>query len=209
MFKVFFLIFEPDVAWDKVAQARRGLAFIFTVHLLPLILLGSVVEGWGLARWGKWQPYFKRLRDFPRSEIITFEVIQSLLLIVVVVLCALLLLKVCQTFHGRNRYAEAFAVIAYSFSPVLLLRLLDAGPMMSPWASWTIGILLAIWILYQGIPRVLQPDPTHAFGLYLSTIIVIVLTSGMARELTSLYLQGNFDFHHSWLTHQFPEWFGP
>jgi uncharacterized membrane protein YidH (DUF202 family) len=204
MIKAFFLIFEPVVAWDRIALSRRSVGFIVATHLLPLIVLGSAVEGWGLAQWGKWQPDFKRIRDFPRAEVITFEIIQSLLLIIVVLLCALLLLKVCQTFHGRNQYREAFAVIAYSFSPLLLLRVMDAAPMMSPWAGWIFGILLAIWTLYQGLPRVLQPDPTHAFGLYLSTIIVIVLTSGMERELTSLYLQGNFDVHHFSLTPTLP-----
>ena len=201
MFKPLFLIFEPAATWEKIAQARRSFVYLLTTHLLPLILLGSVVEGWGVARWGKWQPTFDRIRNFSRSETITFEVIYSLLLMGVVLVCALLLLKVSQTFFGRNNYREAFTTIAYSFSPLLLLRLLDAAPMMSPWASWMVGILLTVWILYQGIPRVMQPDPTHAFGLYLSTIIVTVLVSGLVRVLTGLYLLGNVDFQHSWLTH--------
>jgi hypothetical protein len=201
MFKAFFLIFEPAAAWNKIVLARHSFASVLMVHLLPLILLGSVVEGYGLKHWGKWQPAFKRLRGFSLSETITFEVIQSLLITLMVFLCALLLLRVSQTFFGRNNYREAFTVIAYSFSPLLLLRVLDAAPMMSPWASWLIGILMTIWILYQGIPRVMQPDPTHAFGLYLSTIIVTVLLSGLIRLLTGMYLLGQVDFQHSWVAH--------
>jgi uncharacterized membrane protein YidH (DUF202 family) len=201
MFKTFFLIFESAATWGKIAQAQRSFVYILTTHLLPLILLGSVVEGLGVARWGKWQPTFDRIRNFSLAETVTFEVIYSLLLMGVVLVCALLLLKVSQTFFGRNNYREAFTTIAYSFSPLLLLRLLDAAPMMSPWVSWMVGILLTVWILYQGIPRVMQPDPTHAFGLYLSTIIVTVLISGLVRVMTGLYLLGNVDFQHSWLTH--------
>ena len=37
MIKVFFLIFEPGVAWEKIALARRGLVFITGLQLLPLI----------------------------------------------------------------------------------------------------------------------------------------------------------------------------
>ena len=59
---------------------------------------------------------------------------------------------------------------------------------------------LTMWILYQGIPRVMQPDPTHAFGVYLSAMIVVVLISGLARIVTALYLLGEVDFHHSWLS---------
>jgi Co/Zn/Cd efflux system component len=76
--------------------------------------------------------------------------------------------------------------------------------MVSPWASAIIGILMVVWVLYQGIPRVMQPDPTHAFGLYLSAMFVVVLTTSIARVLPGLFLLGVVDFKNSWLTHKFP-----
>ena len=48
----------------------------------------------------------------------------------------------------------------------------------------------------------MQPDPTHAFGVYLSTTVVVVLTSGLARLLTAMYLLGYMDLHHSWLSNK-------
>jgi hypothetical protein len=62
-----------------------------------------------------------------------------------------------------------------------------------------LGMIVSIWILYQGLPRVLMPDPTHAFGLYLSSAMVIILTTGMARLVTAMYIQGYIDFNHSWV----------
>ncbi len=219
MIKAFFLIFEPSEAWDRIARARRSFAYILGVYLLPLILLVTAAEGWGLASWGKWQPRFQKFRDFTDDtavstlgkyqNIITFEVIQAALLLAMVLLSALLLLKISQTFQNRRKYLEAFTTMAYAYSPLLVVRLMDAGPMVSPWTTWAIGILLTVWVLYQGIPRVMQPDPTHAFGLYLSAMFVVILTSGMARLLTALYLLGEVDFHHSWLTHKFPGLFQP
>lgn len=207
MIKVFFLIFEPSATWERIAQARRGYGFILATYLLPMVIASTVVEGWGLQRWGKWQPKFQMYKEFTQGTIITFEVIQTLLLLAMVFLSALLLLKISQTFHGRHSYLQSFTTVAYGFSPLFLLRFLDAGPTMSPWTTWGIGIMLTVWVLYQGIPRVVQPDPTHAFGLYLSSMFVVVLTSAMARLLTALYLLGVVDFHHSWLTHKFPELF--
>ena len=46
----------------------------------------------------------------------------------------------------------------------------------------------------------MQPDPTHAFGVYLSAMIVVVLTSGLARLLTAMYVLGYMDLQHSWLS---------
>ena len=206
MFKAFFLIFEPGVAWDRIVRARHGLVFILGWYLLPMILLPAAAEGCSLVRWGKWQHRFQRFVDFSLHDIVVFEIIQSALLLAMVFLAALTLLAVSrtfQTFRNRSRYLDAFTTVAYSFSPLLLARLLDASPAVSPWVSWGIGMALTIWVLYQGIPHVMQPDPTHAFGLYLAGMFVVVLTSALARLLTALYLLGEVDFRHSWLSHYF------
>jgi hypothetical protein len=202
MIKVFFLIFEPAVAWEKVAQAKRGYSFIFATYLFPFILLVTAVEGRGLEHWGKWQPKFQIIKTFSAHEVFAYEIIHFSLLLATIFVCALLILQVSQTFHERNNYLQAFTLSAYAFSPVLLLQLLDVAPGMNPFATWAVGIALTIWILYQGIPRVLQPDPTHAFGLYLSAIFVVLLTSGLARLITGMYLLGYMDFQHSWLTRE-------
>ena len=207
MIKALFLIFEPHVAWVRVAQARRGFAFILCVYLLPMILLASAVEGWGLHRWGKWQSKFERFKEFSNSGIVTFEIVQVLLALLMIFVSALLLLKISQTFESRHRYLDAFRTVAYGYSPLFLAKLLDAGPTVHPATSWVLGIVLTVWVLYQGIPHVMQPDPTHAFGLYLSAMFVVVLVSGMTRLLTALYLLGEVDYHHSWLTHNFPNLF--
>ena len=208
MIKAFFLIFEPGVAWARIAQVQRGFAYILGLYLLPMIVLSSVAEGWGLYHWGKWQPQFQKVRVFPhRAEIITIEVIQAGLFLIMVLLSALLLLKISQTFENRRNFLQAFTTMSYAFSPFFVVHLFDAGRMIHPATTWLIGIALTCWVLYQGIPLVMQPDPTHAFGVYLSSIFVILLTSGLARIFTAMDLLGYVDFHHSWLTQQFPALF--
>lgn len=202
MIKAFFLIFEPAPVWDRISQARRGFGFILGTYLLPMILLITVVEGGGLERWGKWQPKFQMVREFSNSTVISYEIVQALLLLGMVFVSALVLLRASQTFHGRHTYLQAFTVMAYGFGPLFWVRILDAAPQVSPWVTWGLGIALTIWILYQGIPRVMEPDPTHAFGLYLSALVVVILTSGIVRVLTGLYLLGYLDLEHSWLTRQ-------
>jgi uncharacterized membrane protein YidH (DUF202 family) len=204
MIKVFFLLFEPGATWDGIARARRGFSFILFVYLLPMIVISSAVEGWGLNRWGKWQPKFQQFKNFSTTGIVTFEAIQAVLLLLMVLVSALLLLKISQTFEHRRNYRQAFATMAYGYSPLFLAHLLDAGRSVNPMTSAIIGILLTVWVLYQGIPRVMQPDPTHAFGLYLSAMFVVILTASIARVLPGLFLLGVVDFKNSWLTHKFP-----
>jgi len=113
--------------------------------------------------------------------------------------CAHLVKILGETFHDRHTYTLAFTVVAYGLSPVFLLRLLDAFPLMNPWVPWAIGITLSIWIFYQGLPRVMAPNPTHAFELYVAGSMILLLTTGLVRLLTALYVQGRIDFDHSYL----------
>jgi hypothetical protein len=198
MIKALFLMFDPT-GWDRLAQARRGVGFILTGYLLPLLLVVSAVEGGGLIHWGKWQPTVGAVRKFTAGEVVLYELVQLLLTLVMVLVCAHIIKILGETFHDRHTYPQAFTVVACSLSPLFALRLLDAFPMMNPWIPWVIGIALSIWIFYQGLPRIMKPDPSHAFELYVISSIVLCMATGVVRLLTALYVRGQIDFAHSYL----------
>ena len=117
---------------------------------------------------------------------------QCLLWLLVVFVGANLLKAIGETFHGRHTYIQAFTAVAYGLSPLFLLRLLDAFSVISPWLSWSIGILLSVAVLYSGVPRMMEPDPAHGFGLFFMSAVLLVLVSGLVRFVTAAYLQGKF-----------------
>ena len=82
--------------------------------------------------------------------------------------------------------------VAYGLSPLFLAHLLNAIKDISPWVAWGIGIFLSMMVLYQGVPRMMEPDPAHAFGLYLMGSLLLFLTTGLTRFVTAWYLQGKF-----------------
>ena len=217
MIRAFFLIFEPSVAWARIVQARREVLFISVFHLAPMLLLAGIAESWGLLTMGKWQPAYQMLRDFHQpgrvgfkamQSVIIFEAVQFVFMLAMVFVAALLIKTISQTFRDGGNFRQAFTVAAYGVSPLLLLRLLDALPMMNPWVPWGMGVTLTIWVLYQGVPCILRPDPTQAFGLYLASIIVMVLTTGVVRLLTGWYVLGSVDFNHSYFFQKFSHLLG-
>jgi uncharacterized membrane protein YecN with MAPEG domain len=196
MIKALLLIFEPIATWDRILLARRNLGFILVAYLLPMVLLCSAAEGYGLAHWGKWQSgapgVVPRLKHFSPAEAFLIESAQFLLSLLVVFLGARLVKALGETFHGRHTYTQSFTVVAYGLSPLFLCRLLDAFAGVQPWVTWAIGIVLCVAALYQGVPRLMEPDPPHAFGLYLMSVILLVFISGLVRFVTAWYLQGRF-----------------
>jgi hypothetical protein len=192
MIKALLLIFDPMATWEGIFRARRSLASVLAAYLLPMILLASAAEGFGLVHWGKWQGEVGRIKQFPIREAVILEAAQFLLALVVVFVGASMLKSIGETFHGRHTYTQAFTTVAYGLSPLFLLRLLDAFTGVSPWVSWSIGIILSIAVLYQGVPRMMEPDPPHAFGLFLMTALLLALVTGLVRLVASSYLQGKF-----------------
>lgn len=192
-------MFEGGPAWDRIVQARRSAGFIFFVHLLPMLLIVAVAEWYGLTHWGKWQPPIRDYKVFSHVEATIFELVQFCFSIISVLICGRLLEIMGKTFHGRCTFTQAFTTVVFGLSPMYLLRLLDVARNMSPYAPWILGIGVSMWILYQGMPRIMQPDPTHAFGLYLSGIMVLILGTGAFRVLTAMYLEGRVNVAHSYL----------
>src|SRR5439155_128077 len=126
------------------------------------------------------------------AEAAVFESAQFLLSLGIVFIGARLMKSIGETFHGRHTFTQAFTTIAYSLGPLFVLRLLDSFVGMPPWVSWSIGIMLSIAVLYHGVPRIMQPDPPHAFGLFFMNALLLLLITGLVRLLTSWYLLGKF-----------------
>ncbi len=189
MIKTFALIFNTAEAWDRIIRARRSPFFVLVLYLLPMLVITSLAEAYGLIHWGKMQGAARLPRTFSLDQALVFEAVYVLLSLAVVVIGAQIVKAMGDTFHGRNTYAQTFTLIAYGLSPVFLLHFLDAFTRISPWATWGVGIMLSCAILYHGVPKVMEPDPPHAFGLFLVTSIVLFLSTGLARMLTTLFLQ--------------------
>src|SRR5881296_2733541 len=191
MIKALLLVFEPFATWERIWRARRGVAFVLFLYLLPTLVLISAAEGYGLHHWG-WARELGPRRSYTRGEVIIFEVAQFLLFVGIVLIGARLIKSVGETFHGRHTFTQCFTLVAYGLSPLFLLHLLNAVKDISPWITWAIGIILSIAVLYQGVPRMMEPDPPHAFGLYLMSSLLLLFVTGLARFLTAWYLQGKF-----------------
>ena len=199
MIKALLLIFEPVAVWERISRAQRGVAFILLTYLMPMLILTAVVEGYGLVTWGKSREIGPP-RLYTRGEAIIFEAAQILLYLIVVIVGTKLIKSIGETFHGRHTFTQAFTAVVYGLGPFFLLHLLDGAKDVFPWIPWAIGILLSMAVLYQGLPRIMEPDPSHAFGLYLMGSLLLLLTTGLARFVTAWYLAGKFVGLESFIT---------
>jgi len=193
MIKALLLLIRPVPTWDGIDRSARSIAYILLVHTLPLILLTSAAEGYGLMQWGRsHKGGFAFVKLYDLKEVIVIETVQSLLLVGMVLLGAYAAQAFAATFHRRQNYRHAFTAVAYGCAPLLTLRFGDLLTTLSPWIPWAVGMVLTIAVLYHGLPCILKPDPPHAFGLFLMTSLTLVVISGVLRCLFWFYFMGRF-----------------
>ena len=175
--------------FEAISTANRPALFIFAFSLVPLLLLVSVVEGWSMIILGESRA-FGHISKIPEGLAIKYEAAHFILDVLVTIFGAKFLINVSRSFNVPATWRQGFTTMAYGYSPVILLRLLDAIPQLNTWMCWGIGIVLSIMILYHGVGMVLRPDQTKGFGLYLFSIVFLVVFSGLAHFISRAVLKG-------------------
>jgi hypothetical protein len=189
MLRALLLIFDPSNSWEKIETAKPSVAHVFFTYVLPIVLLSFAVEAWLLSRFGVERgQVIQRLTRVSQDVLIRYEVTQFVLGLVICVGGAFLIQKLSQSFHRKHSYAECFTMLGYSLGPYFLCRILDGWPVINTWIAWAIGALLAVSLLYRGLPRVMKPDPSNALGVYLMCSLVLLALTGIAHYFATLVL---------------------
>jgi hypothetical protein len=184
------LIFSPFETWGKISTAQRGFLWILGIYLIPLLVVACGLEGYLLTQWGEKRGEFGFVIKVPMDLAIRYAVAYCGLLFAAVFVSAKFLALASESFNVRTTYLQAFTVMAYGFGPIILVRILDGVPQVNSWLCWMIGTAAAVSVLYHGVGMVLKPDQTKGFGLYLISIIIVVLVSGLAHFAALAVLHG-------------------
>lgn len=196
MIKALLLIFIPARAWNGVAEDKPGMWFVLLFHLIPLLAITFAAEGYGLSRWGKERggglpPMV--FADAGKIEKLKIYGAAQLAVSLAVVLISAQVIQMFATasFHCRKNFAQTFVMVAYGLGPMFLCQVFNVIPFLPWWVAWGVGMVLSISVLYQGVPRMMEPDPPQAFGLYVTTAFALSIVSGVGRLLTAWWLDSN------------------
>ena len=190
MITAFQLIFSPFETWEKISTAQRGFIWVMGVYLLPLLVIACGVEGYLLSRWGEKRGEFGFIVKVPVDLAVRYTAAYFVILLASIIVSAKFLALASDSFNVRTSYLQSFTVMAYGFGPLILVRILDGFPQVPSWLCWILGAVASISVLYHGIGMVLKPDQTKGFGLYLMSIIILVLVSGLGHFAALAVLHG-------------------
>ena len=175
------LIFSPFETWQKIAQAERGFLRTLGLYLLPLLIVSQGAEVYFMLRWGEKRGEFGDMIRHSPELVIRYGVAYLVLLLAAIFLSSKFLKTMAESFHVRAAYTQCFVLIAYAFGPIIMTRIIDGFPQMPTWVCWAIGAACSTSVLYHGIGMMLKPEQTKGFGLYLISVLTVVLFGGLVH----------------------------
>ena len=200
LFKDLFFIVRPTTTWNRVVAARHGVVFIFVYYLLPMMLATALFEGHGLMSFGRQQVAEVMNNRFTLPKVFVYEAGSAVITLILICLAAVFIKSFANACHARNNIRQCLTVMLYSVGPMFLVQWFNVFPNMYYWLTWLIGAFLTMGALYHGLPRIMQPDPPSAMGLYIGSALTVFLLLLGGRILTGYYLTGNFKSLEIWLT---------
>jgi hypothetical protein len=192
VFKDFLCIIRPESTWNRITASQRGAGFVFVFNLMPLMLLLALVEGHGLILLGRQQVAEGMSNRFTLPNVLVYEIASWLLAVLLICIAAALIRSLANACHTRNYLSQSLVVMFHCIGPMFLVQLLNGFPHIYLWLTWLVGVSLTIGALYNGLPRIMQPDPPSAMGLFVGSSIIVFLLMLGGRLLTGFYLAGDF-----------------
>jgi hypothetical protein len=190
MIRALLLIVDPSRTWEAIKNDQHSVLRISISFLLPLLILTCAGEALGMMRLGIEQGSLTERVVAPAQDLLVrYEGAQAVLSLIIVYAGAGALKAVGASFHRRHTYTECFTTLAYSISPLFLLRLLDGVPAVNTWVCYGIGIFLVLSLLYRAIPFIMRPDPSNALGLFMICTVLLLGTTALAHFVATQVLE--------------------
>ena len=190
MIRVIEFFFAPERAWQKIVLANQGATSAIALALLPSMLIGSVIEAFGLLKLGERHGEIGHLVRVSQELVIRYELTHIGLGLLSVLLCAWVLHSIGLSFDVNCGFGKTLATVAYSSAPIFLMWAPDAIPALPTWICWAIGAAFAISLLYHGVAQMMRPEQTKGFGLYLVSMVLIVFFTGFSHFIAIQVLHG-------------------
>ncbi len=171
-------------AWKLIATERTSIAQVYQNYLLPLAGLAAVLAllGWGLVE----------LIGANGLGMTVPMAVSSVLVLLVMVLVGIWMLAqiadaLAPQFQARKSELRAFKLMAYSATPLVLVALFT----LMPGAAWLglLGLGYALWLLWQGLPRLMRCPPQKRVPYFAVLVVAIAVLAAVTVTLMGFMLQ--------------------
>ncbi len=170
------IVLNPKLEWPVIAPETTSVAQLYTGYVMPLAGFAAVMSFLHLSVIGVHIPFGGSMR-MPLSSGLTAAILSFGFALIGLFLLGLIINALAPTFAGRSDRRQALKVAAYAFTPAWLASLLALSPVLPTLLQW-IAFLYGIYVLYLGLPVLMQSPKDRALG-YTATVVACTILLGI------------------------------
>jgi hypothetical protein len=176
------ILLKPKDTWSVIKEESTTvneilMNYVIILAALPVVagFLGRFIFGVGIPFYGRYRPGF--------FSGIVWAVVSYILAIVGVFVAAKVVELLAPTFQAKNDNVSAFKVVAYSMTASWVAGILMLIPDLSPLVM-IIGFY-GFYLLYLGLPYLMECPSEKALGYTIISIIVIIVVNVIIGIITA------------------------
>lgn len=189
------IILGPSAEWQVIAPEATTASQLFVAYVTPLAVLAALIGFLRMSVLGINTAFGGSFRT-PIATGLTYTVLTFICVLIGVFVVGLIINALAPTFSGTKDQRQALKVSAYSLTPALVSSVLSLSPILPTLLQLLAG-LYGIYVLYLGLPVVMQSPKEKAFGYTASVVICTILFGILLGVLSAFAHIGGAGAHQS------------
>lgn len=178
------IVLSPKTEWPVIAPEPTSASQLFVGYVMPLAVLAALVGFLRMSVLGVSSAFGSSFR-MPISSGLTYTVMMFVSALFGVFVVGLIINALAGTFSGTKDQRQALKVAAYSLTPAMLSSVLALSPILATLLQLLAG-LYGIYVLYLGLPVLMQSPKEKAFGYTASVVICTILVGIVFAVLSTV-----------------------
>jgi hypothetical protein len=176
------IVLSPKTEWPLIAPEATTASQLYVGYVMPLAVLAALLGFLRMSVLGVNSAFGSSFR-VPISSGLTYTVVMFVSVLCGVFIVGLVINALAPSFAGTKDQRQALKVAAYSLTPAMLSSVLALSPILSTLLQLLAG-LYGIYVLYLGLPVLMQSPKEKAFG-YTASVVVCTILVGIVFGILS------------------------
>ncbi len=181
------IILQPVREWEIIAQEKLSDKEIFGFYLFPLALLPTIGAFIGYGLIGIEVPFAGHVGSVGLG--IRQAAVQMISIVAGVYISAIVINALAPNFGAEKSFARAFALVSYSYTPMLVSGVLLIFPALG--IVVLIASIYGLYLLFVGLKPMMVVSEEKVTGYFVVSLIVVVLLSIVISAILSRILLMN------------------
>jgi hypothetical protein len=176
------IVLSPNSEWPVIALEPTTVPQLYVGYVMPLALLAALIGFLRISVLGVNSAFGNSFR-MPVASGLTYTVMMFVSALFGVFVVGLIINALAPTFSGTKDQRQALKVAAYSLTPAMLSSVLALSPVLATLLQLLAG-LYGIYVLYLGLPVLMQSPKDKAFG-YTASVLICTIVAGIVFAVLS------------------------